>query len=120
MPYCCVPGCNNHSQRNKDVGYHVFPKDPTTRKAWISRIRRENLRDPESGCVCSKHFTRDCYETNLMEELTGQKIRRKLKEGSVPSVFPFGPTPKQPRLTNVARGTLQVQSKEAHLHVSTS
>ena len=118
MPYCCVPDCNSHSQRNKDVRFHVFPKDPTARKAWISRIRRENLPDPESCRICSKHFTQDCYETNLMEELTGQKAQKRLKKGAVPSVFPFGPAPKQPRLTNVACATLQ--SKEAHLHVSTS
>ena len=40
---------------------------------------------------------------NFVVELTGQKIEILLKRGAVPSLFSFGPPPKQPRVTSVAR-----------------
>ena len=71
----------------------------------------------DSSFVCSEHFTKDCFETNLAEEVTGKKARRTLKKGAIPSVFSFGPEPKQPRLASVARAA--AKSSQAELHVST-
>ena len=57
----CVPGCTNYSAKSKEVGisYHKIPKEKSLRKAWIARLRRDNLPPPENCYVCSDHFTED-------------------------------------------------------------
>ncbi|XP_046862463.1 LOW QUALITY PROTEIN: THAP domain-containing protein 5-like, partial [Xenia sp. Carnegie-2017] len=98
MVNCCVPGCTNYSSKSKSSGvsFHLIPKDPSRQKAWIARIRRENL-PPLSNCyVCSEHFAPDCFKSDLRQKLTPwQPLKRRLKRDAVPSIFSFGPQPKQ-------------------------
>ena len=114
MPNCCVPGCTNRPERNEKVGFHRIPKDITIRNAWIARLRRENL-NPESSRVCSDHFTEDCFEKNLTEQVTGERKKKVLKKDAIPSVFAFGPPSKQPRLASVGREERRMRPS---LHVS--
>ena len=100
MVHCCVPECENHSKKSENRSFHRIPKENATQKAWIARLRRDNLPPLDNCYVCSDHFTEDCFEKNFVVELTGQKIKRRLK---LPSLFSFGPPPKQPRVTSVAR-----------------
>ena len=92
MPNCCVPGCTNYSSKTTDISYHKIPTDPTLKKAWIARIRRDNLPPAKYCYVCSVHFEPECFEVNFMEQLLGQKSKRKLKAGSIPSIFDFSPS----------------------------
>ena len=89
MVHCCVPGCTNYSATTENVSYHKIPKDPSLKNAWIACLRRDNLPPLENSYVCSDHFEKECFESNLREQLTGQKYKRKLKRDAVPSCFSF-------------------------------
>ncbi|XP_026116957.1 uncharacterized protein LOC113095799 [Carassius auratus] len=101
MAYCCVPGCRSFSRQNKDnTSFHKFPQDRELQKKWIVKIRRDigpNFQITKNTRVCSKHFSPECFSRTL----TGI---RKLKEGSVPSVFTWTQQPNE-------RKTLRSQEK---------
>ena len=100
MVNCCVPGCTNYSAKSKEAGisYHKIPKEKSLRKAWIARLRRDNLPPPENCYVCSDHFTEDCFTSNLKRELVpGQSMKRRLNRDAIPSLFSFAPQPKSRR-----------------------
>ena len=104
MVHCCVPECINHSTKKSGISYHRIPKDKGLQKAWIARIRRDNLPPLQNCYVCSEHFTDDCFETDLRAQfLPEQKVKRRLKRDAIPSVFSFSPEPKKPRLSSVTR-----------------
>ena len=50
----------------------------------------ENYKGPtEFSVVCSKHFTRDCFEVDpILAEKFGIEIKASLKPDTVPTVFP--------------------------------
>lgn len=93
MVHCCAPGCKNYSSKTKDlevvVSYHKIPSEPKLQKAWIARLRRENLPPLKNCYVCSEHFEADCFVPDMVEQLTGNRNRRKLKADAVPSIFNF-------------------------------
>ena len=89
MVHCCVPACTNHSSITKGISYHKIPKDKQLRKSWISRLRRDNLPPVDNCYVCSDHFEKECFESDLIEELTGEKKKKRLKSDAVPSIFNF-------------------------------
>ncbi|XP_028814717.1 THAP domain-containing protein 11-like [Denticeps clupeoides] len=60
---CCVPGCYNNSQRDRDLRFYTFPKDTTQREIWLKNISRSGVKgcfstfQPTTGHrVCSVHF----------------------------------------------------------------
>ena len=82
MVNCCVPGCTNYSAKSKEAGisYHKIPKEKSLRKAWIARLRRDNLPPPENCYVCSDHFTEDFFASNLKRALVpGQSIEEEIE-----------------------------------------
>jgi len=95
-----VPGCINHSSKTSNISYHRIPNDKGLQKAWLARIRRDNL--PLQNCyVCSEHFTDDCFETDLKAQLMPElKVKRRLKRDAIPLVCSFGPEPKKPRISS--------------------
>lgn len=104
MVHCCVPGCSNHSSKTSDISYHRIPKDKGFQKAWLARIRRDNLPPLQNCYVCSEHFTGDCFERDLKAKLLPeQKVKRSLKRDAVPSLFSFGPEPKKARISSKTR-----------------
>ena len=88
-PNCCVPKCTQ-------TGGFVFPKDKDLKRKWQVAIKRvdENKRlwqPSEHSIVCHKHFKSSDF---VQPKVTyGEKRRKILKAGSVPSVFPFRPPP---------------------------
>ena len=104
MVHCCVPGCNNHSSKMCNISYHRIPNNKGLRKAWLARIRRNNLPPLQNCYVCSEHFTDDCFEADLKAQLMPElKVKRRLKRDAIPSVFLFGPEPKKPRISSENR-----------------
>uniref|UniRef100_A0A4W3I715 THAP-type domain-containing protein n=1 Tax=Callorhinchus milii TaxID=7868 RepID=A0A4W3I715_CALMI len=60
--YCCVPGCFNNTLKNKELSFHVFPKNEQLRAAWIHHLARLDRRkfsvwQPKAHHkVCDAHF----------------------------------------------------------------
>jgi len=86
MPdYCSVPLCKGFG------GFH-FPKDPVLRKKWQIAIKRQTKKKElwkpsKYSVVCEKHFLETDFDQPKF--LYGEKRRKLLKDGVVPSVFPF-------------------------------
>ncbi|KAI3383191.1 hypothetical protein SNEBB_005091 [Seison nebaliae] len=60
---CIVTGCGNHYNKDKNVTYFSFPKDPERRMAWLRAIGENNLHIEMKAnmTVCSRHFNKDEY-----------------------------------------------------------
>lgn len=61
----------------ENIVFHSFPKgkdlvSTTMRNEWIQRCRRADKFNPDTACVCSKHFTEKDYERDLEHELLGK------------------------------------------------
>ena len=103
MPHCIVPSCTNYSQRSDcSISFHRISSNQQMKKKWLARIPRANPCPTAYLCVCSDNFTSDCFELSLMSQFTGQKERRRLRAGSIPSVFPqrTGGATSEPSLTS--------------------
>ena len=108
MVHCCVPGCINHSSKTSSISYHRIPNDKALRKAWLARIRRDNLPPLQNCYVCSEHFTDACFESDLKAQLMPElKVKRRLKRDAIPSVFSFAREPKKPRISSENRESRQ-------------
>ena len=118
MVHCCVPECTNHSSKTESVSYHKIPRESKRRKAWTSRLRRENFPPLENCYVCSDHFEQVCFRDplNLKAKLTGKKARRHLKPDAVPSIFNFK-TSNQPTKSRSTRDRL-ITELEVELSLS--
>ncbi|XP_064607334.1 uncharacterized protein LOC135471860 [Liolophura sinensis] len=86
MPHhCCVPLCSSDTRLEscKHLSFHSFPSDKDLVKKWIVNMRRDIGKDfaiNRHTCVCSLHFTEDCYPKH-------QGIRRRLVKDAIPTVF---------------------------------
>ncbi|XP_065305139.1 THAP domain-containing protein 3-like isoform X1 [Dermacentor albipictus] len=91
--WCCVEGCTNRSTKTNGVCYHRFPSDNALRKKWLCAVRRVVWSPDKNACVCSDHFTPDCYKDSvyLMEAfgLAKANYGRRLKEDAVPTLFVY-------------------------------
>lgn len=90
MPtWCSVPGCKN-------TGTFRYPKDKELRLRWCIAIHREDARkklwrpsDHGDDRVCERHFKDD--DILVLPPINASQGRRVLKEGAIPSIFPFAP-----------------------------
>lgn len=85
MPWCVVFGCKNNmkatKRAGKDVSYHIFPKNPQRRSAWINTLNRPFKFNADSSYICSEHFVLEDFECySLKEELLNIKVKRQLKK----------------------------------------
>ena len=100
MVSCVVPDCHNYSEKTGEaVSYHKFPQDHRT-KAWLDRVRRVDMPPLEHNYVCSEHFLPSCFRMDFPAELMGEKVRKKLRDDAIPSLFKYGPEPKKARDCN--------------------
>ncbi|XP_035465697.2 THAP domain-containing protein 5-like isoform X1 [Scophthalmus maximus] len=87
MPrYCAVKACINRGgsaprRDDKRVSFYPFPlQDKPRLRKWVDNMRREEWTPSRHQCLCSEHFTGDCFD-----------IRwgiRYLKNTAVPTIFP--------------------------------
>lgn len=73
--FCFAHGCSNNRKRNSNLQFYRIPSDLPRRKAWLSRIRRENFTPNDNTRICSEHF------------VSGAKSDDPKAEGYVPSIF---------------------------------
>ena len=86
---CVVGGCTRNWVKNPDVFWLIFPKNVTTRRAWVRFVNntRSDFTLTNASRVCSAHFSEDCIdETVRMKISLGLKTRFQVKEGSVPTI----------------------------------
>ncbi|GAA6216448.1 THAP domain-containing protein 5 isoform X1 [Lates japonicus] len=87
MPrYCAVKACRNRGgsasrQDNKRISFYPFPlQDRPRLQKWVDNMKREEWTPSRHQCLCSEHFTEDCFD-----------IRwgiRYLKNTAIPTIFP--------------------------------
>ncbi|XP_037527471.1 zinc finger protein 358 isoform X3 [Rhipicephalus sanguineus] len=80
---CAAFGCTNRAKKKPGITFHVFPKDKTLRDAWQRAVRRDGWTPKDAHVLCSEHFEAGCFDR------TGQTTR--LRQGSIPTVFPAFP-----------------------------
>ncbi|KAG5871338.1 hypothetical protein JTB14_018592 [Gonioctena quinquepunctata] len=89
---CSVEYCDNTSTSNSADGtlsFHRFPKNHTVKQAWINYCRNSKEWVPnESARICSEHFDKNDFETNLQESLLHVKPRRTLVKNDEDSQSP--------------------------------
>ncbi len=93
---CVVPNCTSLSKdgANTGVSWHKMPKDDELLQLWIKNIPRENWTPTKWSQICSLHFHEDSftYDSQDLRRDSGQVKKRRLKKGSVPTVFPSCPS----------------------------
>ncbi|XP_069742794.1 protein downstream neighbor of Son-like [Narcine bancroftii] len=97
--YCCVPGCFNNTLKNKELSFHVFPKDETLRSVWIRNLSRLDERkfsvwQPKAHHkVCDAHFAggKKTYMNNvpIVFPAKAERTRRRY-QASLPPPSPSG------------------------------
>lgn len=107
--HCCVVGCSNRREERRDLSFHGFPSDPELRAKWIQACKREegiHFAVTKNTVVCAEHF----QEKDFFSEIPGlPSATRRLKPGTVPSVFSFRksvlerPSPSERRIVAEAR-----------------
>jgi hypothetical protein len=82
---CSVASCKKPTaEARASVALHRVPANPEMRAKWSEACKKEL--HPQ-GRVCSRHFTKDDYDRNMMSEFMGSKVKRNLKSIAIPSVF---------------------------------
>jgi hypothetical protein len=81
---CAVAVCP--SPKDRDIIYHVFPKDKSLEKEWIVKSKRNDSFSPRFASICSNHFLPSDYERDLKSELMGLPTKKKLKTDAIPSL----------------------------------
>ena len=89
MPtHCCVPECTKKGYQEDDgtkVSYFKFTTENVMKKKWLHAIRRDegkHFKVTENTKICSRHFR----EGDIKKSLAG---KNELRDGVVPSVFPW-------------------------------
>eukprot|EP00096_Caligus_rogercresseyi_P007608 TRINITY_DN25550_c0_g1_i1.p1 TRINITY_DN25550_c0_g1~~TRINITY_DN25550_c0_g1_i1.p1 ORF type:complete len:349 (-),score=71.17 TRINITY_DN25550_c0_g1_i1:58-1104(-) len=79
---CSVASCPSPA----DASYHKFPKEPSLLKKWIEPFKMKSKFNAKTCRICCNHFSEDCWERDLRNELLGLKTRRILKKGACPTI----------------------------------
>ena len=101
---CVVACCNNTHKQG--VSLFGFPQNKVLRMKWIKAVQRTRAewKDPgKYSCICSEHFTIDCFEQTSVvsgelrfiqlpknENLgkLGLNWKKQLKPNAIPTIFP--------------------------------
>ena len=86
---CVVAGCSN--KHSDGVSLFLFPADENLRRQWTKQVQRTRAcwKGPtENSCLCSNHFTEDCFDpSSLTASRLGLKRKLLLKPNAIPTVF---------------------------------
>ncbi len=95
---CVVPGCTSLSKDGQVTGisWHYLPKDEALLHLWLKSIPRADW-IPSKWCqIGSVHFPEVCFtyesQDKSQSHLKTQVKKRRLKRGSVPTLFPSCPS----------------------------
>ena len=120
MPtHCCVPECTKKGYREGDgtkVSYFKFPTENAMKKKWLHARRRDegkHFKVTENTKIRSRHFRAG----DIKGSLAGTN---ELRDGVVPSVFPWIRTSPRKRKNPAERNFELTASKSASRKLSTS
>lgn len=94
--HCSAYQCSNRRSKRPDLSFHAFPSDPAVRAKWVQAVRRAEFVVTQGKCLCSEHFTSDCFYPAVPDACrapSAKKPCRRLKPGSFPTIFSFRPPP---------------------------
>ena len=97
MPHeCILSDCKSgRKTENEKVQLFQFPKETTKRNRWLRHCDLgKNIRNKDPR-LCEKHFLPSCFlkpSENVDDQGRPRSLKR-LRDGAVPTVFKFGPTP---------------------------
>ena len=72
------------------ISYFQFPSETKESTRQIYLKWREKIQVNSISCwgkVCELHFKQDCFLRDLEAELTGRPIRKRLKDGAMPTLY---------------------------------
>lgn len=88
---CFVPHCRSKWLQKLSpsirLSFFKLPRaDEEIQNKWRENlsIKRENVTWMK---ICELHFEPDCFERDLEAELTGRPLRKRLKPGSIPTIY---------------------------------
>ena len=116
---CCVPECTKKGYREEDgtkVSFFKFPIENPMKKKRLHAITRDEgkyFNVTKSTRVCSRHFR----EGDIHKSLSG---KNELKNGVVPSVFPWIRTSPRKRKEPMERHFEETASKSGSWKLSSS
>lgn len=83
---CCIADCKSVSNSSdcSDIKFHAFPTNEVARNVWIKNCHIKNSKSLNKAVVvCSKHFQESDFKPL-------KKGHRFLRNGAVPTIFPWG------------------------------
>ena len=95
---CCVPGCRGNYSSAEKVSVFKFPKDPTRKSLWLSKIHCADFVPSAESVVCARHFDEqfivriDSVTRPDGSVLTVPRDNVKLRDDAYPTVFPNCPS----------------------------
>lgn len=113
---CAVDGCKSISgqQQHQGVKFHTFPINFATRKIWIENCRVAKSRNiTKSVLVCSRHFRRADF-------LPLKNNKHFLKNGAVPTIFPWGNLPYHEISNNASNASTKTKGIDSRVDKPTS
>jgi len=86
-----VYGCSNESQKDCSISFHTFPKERERKQTWTHFCGRINKggkiwQPTATSKICSRHFTKSCFEHIGAASLYGIKFKTKLKDSAIPTL----------------------------------
>ena len=138
MPTCSAFGCSKStSGKNKDttVSFHQYPlKDKALLAVWQNKTKRGDADKKgtpwtatKHSVLCSDHFEKNSFFDDLYHTYVGRspgkKPVKKLKPGSIPTIFPHKAETKprshtEKRLERQARQEVSTVDKMVLVHVA--
>ena len=112
---CIAAGCSNtHAD---GISLFNFPRDPSLRTQWNKQVQRTraNWRNAtDYSVLCSKHFTKDCFEQgSVMASQFGIQKKRRLKPDAIPTIFNRPAAATTANQGNLQKGTSLVGHKRS-------
>lgn len=93
MVNCCVPYCTSDSaKKDKNVTFHVFPKDPALKDKWKIAISRQG--DKTGTLWLPSDFSRVCSLHFIQTDFSVSTTKKRLLPNTVPTIFLGYPTSK--------------------------
>ena len=79
---CAVSTCKSPN----GISYFRFPKETEKQKIWIDKCQREDQIKIKSARICETHFSDECFQRDLKNELLGLPLKRNILASAIPDL----------------------------------